>query len=548
MSDATLQQKLDAAGQLHQAGKLLEAEKIYGEVLAAAPEQPDVLHLLGVVRFQQGQPVEALQLIARAIAIYPRNASYHCNLGVVLSSLGRHATAKSAFREAITLRPDYFEAHFNLANTLRDMGRPDEAIPIYRKSQVLRPDDRDAVSNMLFTLHSLPDADPKEVFREHREWDERFAKPLAGQMRVERDRDLNRRLRIGYVSADFRDHSVGFFMESLLAGHDAGQVELFGYADLPKSDATGARFQKLFHLWRDITGKSDQAVAEMIRNDWIDILVDLAGHTAGNRLLVFARKPAPIQITYLGYPDTTGLSAMDYRITDSYADPPGMTEGFYSEKLLRLPRSFVCYRPPTDAPEVSPPPSLKYGYLTFGSFNNLAKMNQKITDLWIRVLKATPKSRLLIKNGGLTDEETRREFLQRFTSGGIDPSRIDLRPKSATIREHLQTYAEVDIALDTYPYNGTTTTCEALWMGVPVVTLAGKTHASRVGLSLLTNLNFPGLVAETEEQYVEIAADIPALAEMRQTMRDRMKASPLLDGPATAKAMEAEFRRIWSVR
>jgi protein O-GlcNAc transferase len=547
MSDDTLQRKLDAAGQLHRSGRIWEAEKIYREILAAAPDQPDVLHLLGVVRFQQQDRAEGLELIKRAISINPGSASYHCNLGVVLSDLGRHAPAMAAFSRAMQIRPDYFEAYFNLANSLRDVGRPEEAIGFYRIAQKLRAGDRDALGNMIFTMQGLADADPKEIYLEHRKWDEKFAKPLASEIQPhDVDRDPNRRLRIGYVSADFREHSVGFFMESLLAHHDPKQFEVFGYADLAKPDATSGRFQKLFHQWRNTTDISDQALAEMIRADKIDILIDLAGHTAGNRLLVFARKPAPIQMTYLGYPATTGLSTMDYRLTDIHADPPGMTEGYYSEKLIRLPRSFLAYRPPKDAPGVSAAPVLKNGFITFGSFNNLAKMQQKTVDLWVRILQANPGSRLLIKNNGLTDPETREEFLRRFTSAGIEPSRIDLRPKSPTIQEHLKTYAEMDIALDTFPYNGTTTTCEAMWMGVPVVTLAGKTHASRVGLSLLTNMNLPALITETEDDYVRVASNVDP--KLRDSMRERMKGSALMDAAGITREIETEFRRVWRTR
>jgi protein O-GlcNAc transferase len=546
MSDVTLQQLLDTASGLHQAGKLEEAQKIYHQILLQSPDEPDVLHLLGVVRQQQGYPFEALELIGRAIAINPRQAAYHCNLGVVLSHLNRHAAAGAEFTRAIALRPDYFEAYFNLANGLKDTGRPQEAIAQYRRAQALCPQDSDAVSNMLFALHCVWDPDPAQIFSEHRQWDQRFAQPLSDQIRPhDVDRDPNRRLRIGYVSPDFREHSVGFFIESLLAAHDPSQFELFGYADLPRSDAITTRIQKLFHNWRNATGISDPNLSEMIRADKIDILIDLAGHTAGNRLLVFARKPAPIQINYLGYPDTTGMSAMDYRLTDIHADPPGMTEGYYSEKLLRMPRSFVCYRPPENAPEVS---IQKKDYITFGSFNNLAKMNEKITHLWSQILKTVPSSRLLIKNAGLSDQQTREEFLQRFTSEGIEASRIDLRPQSPTILEHLKTYEEVDIALDTYPYNGTTTTCEAMWMGVPVVTLVGTTHAARVGLSLLTNVNLTELAADSPQGYVKLAANIPDLSQLRASLRQRMNRSPLLDGPGFAREVEAQYRKIWRSR
>jgi predicted O-linked N-acetylglucosamine transferase (SPINDLY family) len=294
---------------------------------------------------------------------------------------------------------------------------------------------------------------------------------------------------------------------------------------------------------------SDQNVAEMIRKDQIDILVDLAGHTAGNRLLVFARKPAPIQVTYLGYPDATGLSAMDYRLTDVHADPPGMTEQFYSEELLRLPRSFICYRPPSDSPEVGALPALRKGFITFGSFNHLAKINTQVVDLWSQILKRVPNSRILIKNVGLEDDSTRNEMLERFAAHAIEASRVDLRAKAATYVEHLNLYNEMDIALDTFPYNGTTTSCEAMWMGVPMVTLAGEHHAGRVGLSLLTNIELPQLIAKEPAEYVDAAvklsADTDNLAAIRLSLRERLADSGLLDAPNFAGDVEAIWRDIW---
>jgi protein O-GlcNAc transferase len=507
---------------------------------AAIRPNPQALDSLAGVLQRVGRIDEAIETYRRAIALKPDFAEAFSNLGNALWIAARFHESAAACKTAIQLRPDFLEPHSNLGNALLGMNHVPEAIAQFRRAQNFPA----AAHNLLWALHFNSDANQKEIYLEHRKWNEKFAKPLAQEIRPhDVNRDPNRRLRIGYVSADFREHSVGFFIEALLANHDPTQVEIFAYADLLNPDSTTARLQKIVHQWRNTTGITDQALTEMIRADKIDILVDLAGHTAGNRLLVFARKPAPIQITYLGYPDTTGLSTVDYRLTDLHADPPGMTDEYYSEKLIRLPRSFLCYRPPDDASEVSPSPASKNGFITFGSFNNLAKMGQRTIDLWIRILKANPGSRLFIKNNGLTGPETRREFLQQFTSAGIDAPRIDLRPKSPTIQQHLRTYSEMDIALDTFPYNGTTTTCEAMWMGVPVVTLAGKAHASRVGLSLLTNMNLPQLIAETEDDYVRIASNVSA--DLRPSMRDLMKTSGLLDGPHFARDIESAFRKIW---
>ncbi|HMD55082.1 MAG TPA: hypothetical protein VKJ65_11085, partial [Phycisphaerae bacterium] len=354
----------------------------------------------------------------------------------------------------------------------------------------------------------------------------------------------------GYVSGDFREHSVTYFLQGLFAAHDPGQVEIFCYADLRNSDHVTSRLKSFVHHWQNITGKSDSDVAEIIRRDGIDILLDLAGHTADNRLLAFARKPAPVQVTYLGYPGTTGLGTVDYRFTDAYADPPGQDDKFYSEKLLRLNNTFLCYEPPDVAPPVGPLPALKRsGAIIFGCLNMLPKINAKVVELWAQILKQTPESRMLLKNASLSDLSAREHLLQLFTNCGIGPDRLELHGWMASSKEHLQLYNQIDLALDTFPYNGTTTTCEALWMGVPVVTLAGHVHMSRVGVSLLSNAGLPELIAQTPEEYVQIAVklagDLPKLNELRGTMRQRMQKSPLMDSRRFAHNVEEAYRNMW---
>jgi len=549
MTDLTIHAALDSAKRLHQAGRLQDAQSLYRQILSRQPDHPDALHLLGVIQFQQAQPNAAMELICRAIALDPGRPEFHCNLGVVLADVGRASDAIAAFQHALDLRPLYPEAHHNLGNSLRDMGLMDQAIAHYRQVLAIPPGDVESHHNLVYAMHFIP-GDPAAVFQEHLNWNRIHAQPLAGQIpRHSNDAAPDRRLKIGYVSPDFRQHSVGFFLLNLLANHDPAAVEVFCYSDAARPDAATARFQQAAHHWKPVVGVADAQLAQIIIQDQIDILVDLAGHTAGNRLLVFARKPAPIQVSYCGYPDTTGLATMDYRFTDAYADPPGTTEQFHSEQLVRLPRCFLCYAPPADGPEVGSVPAAAGGRITFGSFNSISKLSDATVAMWSAVLSAVPNSRLMIKSQGLAGAPARQQVLERFAARGIAADRLELHGRIASPAGHLELYHQIDIALDTYPYHGTTTSCEAMWMGVPVVTLAGKTHASRVGVSLLSNVGLEQLIAQTAEQYVQIAADlakdVDALSKLRSALRSRLAASPLLDGSGLAREVEAAYRVMW---
>jgi predicted O-linked N-acetylglucosamine transferase (SPINDLY family) len=357
-------------------------------------------------------------------------------------------------------------------------------------------------------------------------------------------------LRVGYVSADFRQHSVAFFIEPVIEAHDRRGFEVICYSNVAWPDAVTMRMRKLADQWRDIARRCDEDVAEQIRRDGVDILVDLAGHTDGNRLLVFARKPAPVQVTYLGYPDTTGLRTMDYRLTDAYADPPGETEPYHSEELVRLARCFLCYRPATESPEVGELPALAAGTVTFGSFNSFAKVTEEVMGAWSRILLAVPESRLVLKAKGLGQAEARERAGEVFERHGIAPQRVEMTGQSESFVEHLRAYQCVDIALDTFPYNGTTTTCEALWMGVPVITLAGRSHVWRVGMSLLSNAGLPELIAATLDDYVAAAArlagDVDGLRQMRRGLRQRLGASALTDAAGFTRRLEEAYRGIWA--
>lgn len=388
------------------------------------------------------------------------------------------------------------------------------------------------------------------VYAAHRDFARRWEAPLAKLIQPHsNDRSPDRRLRIGYVSSDFRQHSVGYFIEPVLAHHDHGRFEIFCYSDHFQEDEVTERLKSHADHWRRLVGLSDEQAANQIRADQIDILIDLVGHMGGNRLLVFARKPAPIQVTWLGYPNTTGLSAMDYRLTDGFADPPGTTEHLHSEKLIRLPECFSCYRPLSDAPEISELPAREKRYVTFGSFNNQAKITPEVIAVWARILQSILGSHLTLKNPALGDETTQQMVQNSFAELGITPERLELLGHDPSQRLHLERYRSIDIGLDPFPYNGATTTCEALWMGVPVVTLAGKTHAGRVGVSQLSNLGLTELIGHTPEEYVAVAmrlsADLERLSALRTELRSRMAGSPLMDGPRFTKNLEEACLTMW---
>ena len=552
-----IQLKPDLAEAHNNLGAALTAQGQLDEALAACrraiqlkPDLAEAHSNLGNALTAQGQLDEAVAAYRRAIQLKPDYAEAHSNLGNGLTAQGQLDEAVAAYRRAIQLKPDLAEAHNNLGNALKDMGLLEAAMDAHRRAIQFKPDFSVAHSNLLFGMHYLPVFDEAEMFAEHVRWGEVHAKPLAKCVAADANgREPERQLRVGYVSADFREHSMAYFFEGLLANHDRPQVGTFCYADVACGDGFTERLRGHAGQWRRITGMSDGQVAEMIRGDRIDILVDLSGHTAGNRLLVFARKPAPVQVTWLGYPDTTGMEAMDWRFTDAFADPSGMTEHLHTEKLVRLPGSAWCFRPSDAAPSVEPAPAERTGHVTFGCFNAMAKITCEVLALWGKVLEAVPGSRLLLKNGSLGEASVQARVRESLAGAGVRAERVEFMAKQAGVGGHLAVHGRVDIALDTYPYHGTTTTCEALWMGVPVVTLAGRTHVSRVGVSLLTNAGLPDLIARTPEEYVELAAklagNVARLSELRATLRERMRASPLMDAPRFARNVEQAYREMW---
>jgi predicted O-linked N-acetylglucosamine transferase (SPINDLY family) len=518
----------------------------YRHAIRLKPDYADPWSNAGVVLLDLGQPAEAVTHLQQALRLKPDFAEAYNNLGNALKEQWQLDEAEANYREALRLRPAYPEAHYNLALALQQQGRVEEAVACHRQAIALWPDNARYHSGLLLPLTYLAELAPEALFREHLRWAERHAAPLTAAARPHtNNRAPDRLLRVGYVSPDLREHPVGFFLEPVLVHLDRSHFHVTCYAGVAHPDAVTLRLRGLADAWRHIAGLPDDAVAELIRADGIDILVDLAGHTAGRRLLVFARKPAPVQVAHFGYPNTTGLAAMDYRITDPYADPPGQTEAFHTEELVRLPQVAWCCQP-SAAPAVGPLPALATGYLTFGSLNNLAKVTPQVVALWSDLLRAVPHSRLLLLTGAGRQPDQR--LRDRFRQDGIDGDRLQLLGRLPR-DQYLELYQQIDLGLDPFPYNGGVTSCDALWMGVPVITLAGRGYVSRQGVSLLSNLDLRDWIAQTPEDYVALAAhrgkDLEDLQRLRSGLRERMRLSPLCDGARFTRQLEEAYRAMW---
>ena len=528
-------------------GKFSAAIKLYSKALLLEPNKPEILRALAKAEINSGKPDRAIPVYRKYLQYRPDDPDILGNLAACYFHSGQLENAVKIYKLALDIRND---VNFldGLSASLCQQGRPDESIAMQREALQLQPDNAKSHSNLLLKLNYLPDITAELLYSEHCEWPRKQKTKNVGLSRDVQAVDLDRGLRIAYVSSDFRKHSVSYFFAPLLQHHNSDNVETWCYATSPQSDDVTVRLKEMADHWCDISSFNDAKAIEQILSDKIDILIDLSGHTAGNRLTIFAAKPAPVQVTYLGYPATTGLPEIDYRLTDEIADPPDQDQ-YYSEKLIRLSSCFLCFEPYSTSPEVAPLPVLKNGFVTFGSFNNLAKINDSVISVWASLLNNVPNSRLLIKNPSLTDSATAQRYLSLFVKHGISEERIELRGLAPSTEEHLDTYKLVDIALDTFPYNGTTTTCEALHMGVPVVTLKGSKHASRVSASLLAALDLGELVAASQDDYVSIAETLAdsqnRLSEYRKTLRSRMAASSLSDGAAFVRNMEQVYRDIW---
>jgi protein O-GlcNAc transferase len=537
-----------------QTGDLDTAIALFEAALGLTPERADprqnlarALAVRGVERFHRGQFPAAAADLKASLARVPEAARTIVDLAAVYLATGQLAEAALYCRQALVVDADFAPAHANLAAALLQQGELEGALTHTRRAMELAPGRADYHSALLMALNYDARTTPRAVAEEHRRYSSLFTPPAA---RARPGRKRARRLRVGYLSPDLRRHSVAYFFEPLLRVHDRRAVEITCYSDWGAPDEMSERLRGHSEHWRVVAGVTDQALAELVQRDEIDVLVDLAGHTNGNRLAMFAGRVAPVQLTYLGYPATTGLTAMDLRVTDAVADPVGTAEALHTERLVRLEGGFLAYAPPLAAaedPGVAPLPAGAAGGITFGSFNALSKINDQVLDAWATLLQQVPGSRLLLKARALADETVRQRLWTRLEGRRIDRSRVELAPPVAGSAGHLASYARVDIALDTFPYNGTTTTFEALWMGVPVVTFAGAAHAGRVGASILTHLGLPELAPATLEESLQAATDLAAdrdrLAALRRSMRERLQSSPLMDAARVARQLEAAYHQ-----
>ena len=524
-------------------GRLEEAEKAYRGALARNEHNPAVWSDLGNVLDALGKSDEAKACFERAIVQDSTFAPAYTNLGAHVAARGLFDLAASYYQRALDSDPQNAAAMLNLGVALVETGRIDAARDAFVQVLKLDPTNADAADNQLYAqIYTEPD--PSKIYAAHQAWGNKqhHGEPLAPL-----DPNPNRRLRVGYVSPDFRRHSVAFFIAPLLANHDAAAVEVFCYADVARPDDVTARLKASVPHWRATQALTHAQLHQQLRDDHIDILVDLAGHTTGNRLPVFAQRAAPIQVTALGYPATTGLSVLDYRLCDGETDS-SQTDAYATEKLVRLPSGLHCYAPPT-APDVTSLPALTNGFVTFGSFNKLAKISPQTIHAWSAILAAIPNARLLLKNKALVEESTRATMTATFARHGIAENRLEFAGWAGDDAAHLALYGRIDIALDTYPYNGTTTTCEALWMGVPTLTRTGEGHASRVGASLMARAGLSDWACDDTDPLVAAALkatrDLEQLAELRTGLRARMRASPLCDGKGYARGVEAAYRDMW---
>ncbi len=508
------------------------------------PQEGEVASTLGGILGLMGRHSEALAVLERAVALDPRSSNARLGLANTYGALNRHSAVVEQCRAGLEVRPGDQELSVKLTLGLLNCGRAEEAVGVATGALAQNPADQTLASWRAFALNYLPDPDPAEIAAAHRHYGELvegLGAAGSGPVRGAAGR-AGAPIRVGLVSPDLRTHSVAFFVEPLLRHIDRSRVEVYCYSTAKKEDQTSQRLKAMAGSWRSVGALSEAELAARIRSDGIEILLDLAGHTSDNSLPVFAMRPAPVQGTWCGYPATTGLRSIGYRLVDSLTDPPG-SEGNCVETLVRLDPCFLCYQPPENAPAVAGPPSVGAGVVTFGSFNTLLKLNSRVVKLWAEVLGRVAGSRLLLKATQLADARVRADTVERFVRAGVDASRVRVVEATASQADHLALYGSVDIGLDPFPYAGTTTTCEAMWMGVPVVTLRGASHAGRVGVSLLTGVGLEELIARSESEYVEMAVSLASapgrLAELRAGMRQRLAGSVLCDGAGFARRFEA---------
>jgi protein O-GlcNAc transferase len=526
-------------------GQVDAAIKAYQTTIGFKADYSEAYNNLGNALAAQGHSGAAADAYHEALRLKPDHADAWNNLGNLLRNQGRLDEANRAYRQAIRVKPDFSMAYENLGGVLKDQGQLEEAIGAYRAALRLKPDDPSAHSNIIYSMYFHPGYDARAIYEEQIQWNRRCAAPLKKFIKPHtNDPSPDRRLRIGYVSPNFYAQAESFFLTPLLEAHDHGPFEVHCYSDVRRPDHITERIRRSVDVWHHVPDKSDADLARQIREDQIDILIDLTMHMPHNRLPVFARKSAPVQVTWLAYPGTTGLDAIDYRISDAFMDPPDVPTPYYPEETIRLPDFWCCYDPLSKA-DTAPRAPRQDGPICFGSLNNPCKHNDQVLGLWSKVLEATRDSRLLMLAFSAEHQNHIRMVFERADIGTGRLIFVRRCPRD----QYLRLYDRIDVVLDPLPYNGITTTLDALWMGVPVISLAGSTAAGRAGLGILTTLGMPELAAHSPEQLVQIApalaGDLPRLAELRSTLRQRMQASPLMDASRFARNIEAAYREMW---
>ena len=535
---------------LLQVGHLKDAENQLRKAIELDPKMvPALMHLSYVLEKLPGRLAEAEATVRQALEIVPDDTEAWAWVALLQYKQGNHTEAAQTYRKTLESNPKAVPSLLGYGGLLAGQGQIETAWEYFEKAWSIVSDKSFARASSLFFANAHPGLTQDQLFEIHQQWANLFQKENPKAFTSwDNDRSPDRVLRIGYVSPDLRGHSVTYFMQPILAAHDKSAVEVFIYDCTPISDQLSVHLHAMVKHWHRVVGGGAERIAEMIREHKIDILVDLAGHTAENRLDVFVRHPAPVQVSYLGYPNTTGLPQIQYRFTDDLADPVG-ADTYYTEELVRLDGGFLCFNPPPPWPDVVPLPAGESKPITFAAFNAAHKINKKVVAVWSSVLRALPDSQLLLKGGGMNDPETRSSLMASFRDQQIDASRIIFVERTAGYFDHLLVYNRCDIALDTFPYNGTTTTCEALWLGLPVITLSGNRHSARVSQSILNRLDLSNLVANNPQQFVAIATRLAAdrryLADLRSSLRAKMTQSRLMDAKAHTVAIETAYRRIW---
>jgi len=529
------------------AGRFKDAEAVYRQVLRREPENPTALHRLGWLAHVGGDDERALLLIRQALGLAPSDWSMHYNVGRILTGRSAFNEAAASFQRAALLNPGFASIQVDLGIALSSLGRAQEASDCFERALTAEAGNAAVFSNYLHSLNYLPRCDAARVFEQHLNYARRFARPVMPPEPRPLRRLPGARIRLGYVSGEFRDFAVAWFIEPVIANHDRGAFDVFCYSNHEVVDNVTRRLQSNAEHWRSIAAMPDEQAAQLVRRDGIDILIDLSGHTRGNRLTMFALKPAPIQTSWLGYFNTTGLAAIDYLISDPMSSPPNDAQPF-TETVLRLPSVRLCYAPPSYAPDVAMLPARGAGCVTFGTFNKLAKINDSVIGLWATIMNRVPRSRLLLKAHAFNETATCERFRELFAAHGVGAERLLLRPNSPHA-EMLAEYGDMDIALDPFPFTGGLTTCEALWQGVPVLTLRGETLVARQSSSILAAIGLADWMAEGPGDYAEkatrFARDTDGLARLRASLRRRMACSPVCRAATFTRDLEHLYRGMW---